>query len=311
MPDVIAAKIKINGSNDESTVSGSSKGVDVLKDLLKEFKGLNALFSKAFKLSSAGLGGGLGGGKGAMSIGAPIGNAAKSLLSGGLGAVLGTVGGLASLFGIAKDVASDIVKDQSRLEFDKVLTTEGEERVSVLDNKTGEILKLLTMEEAKEMGIVNSKGKIIDRLDKQDGILDKINGEQDKYLDFIYLGNITADSINKESALHLQVLKDINAAELEKLEKLKGDKSEATISAEQQTVSPFVEEFGLKQSSDYRPMSQPSQDYRSPFEKLLNGQSSEAALNRVSQQDAVRDTFQEQNLLQFPMSFIDLGIFKR
>ena len=154
---VSVAGIKINrGSGSEDT------GSKIDKAMLKELKGMNALFARATKLGQSGLGGSNGG----------MGGLTTGLIRTAVGEALAVAGiGYGAI-----DAGSQVL---NRLENtddyrDESWKTNGTD-VSRVNTDTGEVLETIDKQEAIERGILDKRGELLD-------IYETSNKTQDEFL---------------------------------------------------------------------------------------------------------------------------------
>ena len=196
--------MKINISKSGSGDSEDpSKGIDGLTKVMKDFVGI---FKKGSKLGLSGIGGGgAGGGFGARAIAA----------AGTTGTVAAMI---ASMLGLQGDTSGVTTPGNVRAQgnfgasdFDKILTEAGEEMIVKTDTKTGAILEVMTMREAKEKGIVDKLGNISDGLDIQDGKFEDITEGLEDYKGSILVTDEVMKSLKGENEDAYTLMKEINA----------------------------------------------------------------------------------------------------
>jgi len=141
---VATAKIQINNSKNSGNIS-SSDGSDIQREILSELKKMNELNKKTSSMSASGL----------------LGTAGK------LGGIIGGVAGAASLLpgaiGGAIESYQSGFQSQQDYGYSKVQTEDGENKVAKINQKNGEIVDLLTMQEAAEQGILDDKMDILNK----------------------------------------------------------------------------------------------------------------------------------------------------
>lgn len=184
------ASVTINTGNKGSSENGVVK---LLKSLLSETKGLKDIFSKATKLSSSGLSGG-----GSSSL------LSKLLTTGGGAVALG----LASL-----TIGGDTPQTASGtgLGFQEALI-DGEKKILAVNEQTGKVQDVLTLQEATDKGILDEKGRVKDQWKTQSKIIQESIDSLGTYHGSLLISNQQLMDISSEERKQLEFQKQITAA---------------------------------------------------------------------------------------------------
>lgn len=178
MADIPTATIRVSGNRSDG--SGDDKSTVILSRIDKNIKKFTESIFKQGRLKQAGLGGGLGG---ASSIIAEMGGI-LGLLGGGV--ITSDLLGKAAGWGVGK--AGDIIGAET-YGYEKIKNQEGEEYIAKINEKTGDIVDLLTEEEAVQQGILNEQYNIRD----EQKVVSEIWDEKKKLLsttkDWVILSN--------------------------------------------------------------------------------------------------------------------------
>lgn len=184
------------GSGDANT---SQEILDVLKDIRNEM-------AKNTKLQQTGFINGLGG-----------------LGSGGISRLLGGLGSTAALaIGGSLALSGDQRSGQTQLGYDKGINSKNENIYFEIDNKTGELLDVLTEQEAIDKGILDEKGKIRELLKTQHPIWKKTTEQMGRYKDSIVFTTENVDKITALTSEEVAVRKSIINALSEQYKKISG-----------------------------------------------------------------------------------------
>jgi hypothetical protein len=192
----ISAKVKITNSG-----NGGDDSSSYFRKMVDELKSLKDIFSKATKLESAGLGGG-------------VGSALASLLKGQGGLFAGGVAGLGGLgYGVYQG-SNAILNEayQSELgSYTNVLSGEDKNpMIAKINEKTGQIEELLTVQEAQQRGIVDENGRVKSALQASSETWDELSKYFEKYKGDVVITNTYSAQISKVSGEQLEFLKTIN-----------------------------------------------------------------------------------------------------
>jgi len=149
----VGASITVNASRGDGQVSGttSSEESKILKQILAELQKSNKQRMVTQRKQESGL---IGGGTLTGAAGAAFKKALAAALFGPAGVAAVAIGGL-----FAGGSSGDIGED-GRTRFAKVRTPEGIDKVARIDRLTGDILELISMEDALREGIVDKAGNI-------------------------------------------------------------------------------------------------------------------------------------------------------
>lgn len=139
---------------------------------------------------------------------------ASSLLTGAAGGL--TAG--ASLLALRGDEVSN---QYERVRFGE----NGEDMIAEIDTKTGEIVRLLTLQEAQQQGIVDEYGRWRAGVIHNNTLLDQIGSNLSKVKDTYILDVDTVNNISAENKRQLQLLKDLNKAIADQIQSYGGEVS--------------------------------------------------------------------------------------
>jgi len=199
---VTAATISLSGDRGAS-VSGSNESLSVLKDIRNSLRDLTMATQKETKLQQSGLLG-------------------SDFTSGGvIGKLLSKVGGTATSFLTAGYAGQQLFEDSAAAGgfplqgdlglkgsplYEKAFVGD-EEVVLDIDRKTGEILEVLTIQEAKQKGILDDLGNLEDKYKTNLSIFDKATENLEKYRDSVELTaeNYANIQTNTEAERKLQL----------------------------------------------------------------------------------------------------------
>jgi len=208
------ATIKINSSS-------TNNGRNVDEEILAELKLLNSTLDKGYKKQSSGLLGGAG-------LLTKIGAAATAAIGGA-----GILGGLAEDSGhpSAVDDWTDAFESKGwwgglgkSPNYEKIYNEDlGENQIVKTDEKTGEILEILSMREAEERNILDEEGNIRKRYERTTSIFDEMTKGLDTHKGLVML--------NAEKAVEVGLIQDkekalreaINEALWKQLQSMGGD----------------------------------------------------------------------------------------
>jgi hypothetical protein len=201
---VATAKIQVNNSRNSGNVSGG--GEDVQREILSELKKMNDMGKKQSSMSASGL----------LKTG--------GILGGLMGAALtipGAVGGAADSFQYGTNAQKDFG-------YSKVMTEDGQTQVAKINQTNGEIVDLLTMQEAVEQGILNDKFDIKEKHKVVSTKWDQNIKGLESSKDAILLSNEQLEKIADLETEEKLIQKDINEQKKKKLESMGGDSRDYT-----------------------------------------------------------------------------------
>jgi hypothetical protein len=197
MPKI--AKITINNERSEGDPEQSDNRIN--KEMLKELKNISTFLGNLLKnntLQGAGLLGSAASGAGAL----------------GLGSIAGSVAGLGALFTGAS--ASSTMPTAG---YEKVMV-EGEEKYALVNNATGEILDILTEQQAIDKGILDEKGNIKESMKVMSVKWDESTKDMAHYKDQLILSVEQLKTLSSLEAQQNKLQEDINDALRARLRRL-------------------------------------------------------------------------------------------
>jgi len=95
-------------------------------------------------------------------------------------------------------------------DFTKGVREDGEEVFIKTNAKTGEVLEILTKEEAERRGILDNLGNIKKSLDFENSVYDELTKNLPHKRDMLILGNETSSKINDLKSAQLKLHEEVN-----------------------------------------------------------------------------------------------------
>lgn len=157
---VVGASITVNNSRNEGSIGsgGSSEDTKILKQILAQLKEMNKQTMVADRKASSGFGGAAGT-RGILSqLLSLVGVTAVGAAASAVGSVGAVLPGSTSLAQGRRNQGVSYTKYQGE---------DGQQMIAQIENKTGDILDLMTLEEAQRKGIVDEAGRIAEWLVNQ------------------------------------------------------------------------------------------------------------------------------------------------
>ena len=223
-PSVVAAKVKISGGRGAS-VSGSDDMTKILKELLGEVQGFGRMFQKFSKMSQAGI---FGGGGGSSKTGGTFKTIAAAFAR-KLGLPLAAAAAILSQivgFG-AEGPEQQLDQHQRQFNYEKVyIGDDTEAKVLKINQLTGKIEEVMTLEEAQHLGIVDDLGNMRSSFLSMNSNFDKITAGLPKVRDAVWLSAEYLDSITADTEIEKRLQKEIvrlQRIRAEKLARLAGE----------------------------------------------------------------------------------------
>ena len=253
----MALNIKIKRSGSGGGESGDG-GIDKLTKVMKNFTGI---FKKQSKLSLSGLGGGASsgllrtlltslaaGGEGAIIAGA--GGAAGAGAAGGAGGVAagaaGAAGVTAGLGAVAAYLSLFNPQNPMLPNFEEVMI--GTERKFLeFDRVTGDLVGVLSEEEAAQRNILDKQGKLDNHWTKYESEFDKMTQKLPKWKEAVILSAENQDLINVEGEKQLHIQRQITDATRRQLESMG---VQASASRSSNPTSPMLPSVRQQEQTD-------------------------------------------------------------
>lgn len=192
-----AARISVNAKRTSASISDD--GVGFLREIRDSLKGLGKAAQKQGSLGMSGLGG-------ALSFARGPGAVLASLLGAG-------VAGFSGAYGMPFNIGAEKLPNQGTFssqyaDYSKAMI--GDEQVLIKTNAmTGDILDILTMQEAKDKEILDEKGNIKEMLNYQGSVFDHITKTLPAYKDAVMFSTDqmakVADALAKEAAVRGEI----------------------------------------------------------------------------------------------------------
>lgn len=162
--NIVTAGLNINVKRNGGSVNmQSDESINVLRSILEELRKGNRTQYVAGRKVESGFGvsdmvAGVSGGGILSRLIAALGTAGGTAAGVGVGGTIAAGAGLLGGFGLGDTISGGL----SSTSYASVLTQSGEKGVAQIDKKTGEIVDILTQQEAEQMGILDEQGNVKD-----------------------------------------------------------------------------------------------------------------------------------------------------